>query len=69
MANGVDPDQTAPLGAVDLSLHCLTRPICPKTWDCYSNLIFALHDKVNLYMIYCTGFVLSDQHQCCALLL
>ena len=26
MANSVDPDQTAPLG-----LHCLPRPVCPKT--------------------------------------
>ena len=26
MANSVDPDQTAPLG-----LHCLLRPVCPKT--------------------------------------
>ena len=25
-ANSVDPDQTAPLG-----LHCLPRPVCPKT--------------------------------------
>ena len=36
MANSVDPDQTAPLGAAleeqsDLSLHCLPRPVCPKT--------------------------------------
>ena len=36
IANSVDPDQTAPLGAVleeqsDLGLHCLPRPICPKT--------------------------------------
>ena len=36
MANSVDPDQTAPLGAVleeqsDLGLHCLPRHICPKT--------------------------------------
>ena len=27
IANGVDPDQTAPL-----DLHCLPRPICPKTY-------------------------------------
>ena len=26
IANSEDPDQTAPLG-----LHCLPRPICPKT--------------------------------------
>ena len=31
MANSVDPDQTAPLGAADLGLHCLPRHICPKT--------------------------------------
>ena len=45
MANSVDPDQTAPQGAVwsgsalfaqveeqsDLGLHCLLRHICPKT--------------------------------------
>ena len=30
IANSVDPDQTAPLQS-DLSLHCLPRPICPKT--------------------------------------
>ena len=28
IAKSVDPDQTAPL---DLGLHCLPRPICPKT--------------------------------------
>ena len=27
MANSIDIDQTAP----DLGLHCLSRPICPKT--------------------------------------
>ena len=32
MANSVDPDQTAP----DLCLHCLPRPVCPKTKDPYS---------------------------------
>ena len=32
IANSVDPDQTAPLGAVsELGLHCLPRPVCPKT--------------------------------------
>ena len=34
MAKSVDPDQTAPLGAVIrllLDLHCLPRPLCPKT--------------------------------------
>ena len=42
IANSVDPDQTAPRGAVDpdqtapleqsdLGLHCLPRPVCPKT--------------------------------------
>ena len=33
-ANSVDPDQTAPLGA-DLGLHCLPRPVCPKTLERY----------------------------------
>ena len=31
MANSVDPDQTAPLGAVWSGLHCLPRHICSKT--------------------------------------
>ena len=35
LANIVDPDQTAPSGAVqeqsDLGLHCMPRPICPQT--------------------------------------
>ena len=31
IANSVDPDQTAP----DLSLHCLPRPVCPKTLENY----------------------------------
>ena len=30
IANSEDPDQIAPLS--DLGLHCLPRPICPKTW-------------------------------------
>ena len=30
IANSEDPDQTAPLQS-DLGLHCLPRPICPKT--------------------------------------
>ena len=29
MANSVDPDQNAPQS--DLGLHCLPRPVCPKT--------------------------------------
>ena len=35
MANSVDPDKTAPSGAIqsDLDLHCLSWPICLKTWD------------------------------------
>ena len=34
LANSVDPDQTAPVGAVsDLGLHCLLRPIRPKIQD------------------------------------
>ena len=28
-AKSEDPDQTAPLGASDLDLHFLPRPICP----------------------------------------
>ena len=36
MANSIDPDQAVPLGAEsDLGLHCLPRPVCPKT---YSNI-------------------------------
>ena len=35
MANSIDPDQTAPrlllLEQSDLGLHCLPRPVCPKT--------------------------------------
>ena len=29
IANSADPDQTAPRGAV--GLHCLPKPVCPKT--------------------------------------
>ena len=32
IANSEDPDKTAP---TDLGLHCLLRPICAKTLDCY----------------------------------
>ena len=40
IANSEDPDQTAPrirllLEQSDLGLHCLPRPICPKTLDHY----------------------------------
>ena len=31
IANSVDPDQTAPEEQSDLGLHCLPRPVCPKT--------------------------------------
>ena len=31
IANSEDPDQTAPEEQSDLGLHCLPRPICPKT--------------------------------------
>ena len=31
IANSVDPDQTAPKEQSDLGLHCLLRPVCPKT--------------------------------------
>ena len=33
MANGVDPDQQS-----DLGLHCLPRPVCPKTYEHYVTL-------------------------------
>ena len=36
MANSVDPDQTAPLEQSDQGLHCLPRPVCPKTEEHYS---------------------------------
>ena len=39
MANSVDPDQTALEEQSDLGLHCLPRPICPKTLDHYGNYI------------------------------
>ena len=32
MANSVDPDQTAPSGAVWSGLHCLHMPFCQKLW-------------------------------------
>ena len=36
MANSVDPDQTAPReDQSDLVLHCLPKPVCPKTLDSY----------------------------------
>ena len=31
LANSAEPDQTAPLEQSDLGLHCLHRPVCPKT--------------------------------------
>ena len=31
MANSVNPDQEQS----DLGLHCLPKPVCPKTWDHY----------------------------------
>ena len=38
--NNVDPDQT-PHAASDLGLHCLLRPVCPKTWDkCGIHILF-----------------------------
>ena len=36
MANSVDPGQTAP----DLGLHCLPRPVCPKTYHYVMMQIF-----------------------------
>ena len=35
MANSVDPDQEQS----DLGLHCLPRPICPKTYDHYGSYL------------------------------
>ena len=34
MANSVDPDQS------DLGLHCLPRPVCPKTYKNYGIFFF-----------------------------
>ena len=31
IANSEDPNQTAPQEQSDLGLHCLPRPVCPKT--------------------------------------
>ena len=31
MANSVEPDQTPHSVVSDLGLHCLQRPICPKS--------------------------------------
>ena len=43
MANSVDPEQTAPLGAVwsVSTLLLRPRPICPKTWD-HTSFIFMI---------------------------
>ena len=38
MANSVDPD---------LGLHCLPRPICPKTWDHYSICLVDIFILIN----------------------
>ena len=38
MADSVDLDQTAPLGAVRQGLHCLPRHVCLKTLDRYGIL-------------------------------
>ena len=35
MANSVDPDQTAPKEQSNPGLHCLLRPVCPKTLNFY----------------------------------
>ena len=61
MANSVDPDQTAPLGAVwsgstlfDLGLHCLLRCVCPKTLEHYGTHIFNPYDiKLKFQHILC----------------
>ena len=39
IANSEDADQTAPLEQSDLGLHCLPRPICPKTLDHYCSIL------------------------------
>ena len=44
MANSVDPDQTAPLGAV---WSGSALPICPKTWDHYGKLSDYVHKRLN----------------------
>ena len=38
MATSVDSDQTAPSEAVDVGLHCLSRPVCPNCKDHYGTL-------------------------------
>ena len=49
--NSVDPDQTALQEQSFLGLHCLQKPVCPKTEDHYGNLLIrvvlvfsSLHD-------------------------
>ena len=48
MANSADPDQTAPEQS-DLGLHCLPRPVYPKTWDhygrCYPSTVSILESQ------------------------
>ena len=41
IANNEDSDQTAPLlwEQSDLGLHCLPRPICPKSLDHYLHVL------------------------------
>ena len=43
VANSVDPDQTAPLEQSDLGLHCLPRPVCPKSLEHYSRSFREIH--------------------------
>ena len=42
--DSVDPDQN------DLGLHCLIRPVCPKTWDHYGTSHYHNMLKYILYM-------------------
>ena len=35
MVNNVDPDQTLIRLQSELGLHCLPRPVCPKTYEHY----------------------------------
>ena len=52
MANSVDPDQTA---QSDLGLHCLPRPVCPKTKDhfCTDFLSNINKHKANTLLFLC----------------
>ena len=38
VASSVDPDLTPQNAASDPGLHCLPKPVCPKTWGYYGML-------------------------------